>query len=130
MQDKGKAAREVAEQMYREHPEYVYARANLAESLSKLPAEIGRIPEILHPSLNLTALFPNRKAFHFGECIVYERYRDSAALQEHLQNLGDLMGKVMAICTTTGEVLGEPSPELANGLAEFGVPVYRPWLKL
>ncbi|MBK9195364.1 MAG: antibiotic biosynthesis monooxygenase [Flavobacteriales bacterium] len=64
------------------------------------------------------------------ECIVYERYRDSAALQEHLQNLGDLMGKVMAICTTTGEVLGEPSPELANGLAEFGVPVYRPWLKL
>ncbi len=65
-----------------------------------------------------------------SECIVVERYRDSAALQEHLQNLGDLMGKVMAVCTTTGEVLGEPSPDLAKGLAEFGVPVYRPWLKL
>ncbi len=64
------------------------------------------------------------------ECIVVERYRDSAALQEHLQNLGDLMGKVMAICTTTGEVLGEPSPELAKGLAEFGVPVYKPFMKL
>ena len=73
VQNKEKAAREVAEQMYREHPEYVYARANLAESLSDLPAEIGRIPEILHPSLNITALFPNRKAFHFGEYIVYER---------------------------------------------------------
>ncbi|MBP7450804.1 MAG: antibiotic biosynthesis monooxygenase [Flavobacteriales bacterium] len=32
-----------------------------------------------------------------SECIVYERYRDSAALLEHTQNLGDLMGKVMAI---------------------------------
>lgn len=65
-----------------------------------------------------------------SECIVYERYRDSAALLEHTQNLGDLMGKVMAICTTTGEVLGEPSPELAKGLAECGVPVYKPYLKL
>ena len=64
------------------------------------------------------------------ECIVYERYSDSAALQEHLQNLGDLMGQVMAISTTTGEVLGEPSPELAQGLASYGVPVYRPWQKL
>jgi quinol monooxygenase YgiN len=64
------------------------------------------------------------------ECIVYERYRDSAALLEHTRNLGDLMGKVMAICTTTGEVLGEPSPELAQGLESYGVPVYRPWLKL
>ncbi len=65
-----------------------------------------------------------------SECIVVERYRDSGALQEHLQNLGDLMGEVMAICTTTGEVLGEPTPELAQGLASFGVPVYKSWLKL
>ncbi len=65
-----------------------------------------------------------------SECIVVERYRDSAALQEHLQNLGDLMGQVMAVCTTTGEVLGEPSPELAQGLAAYGVPVFKPWQKL
>lgn len=65
-----------------------------------------------------------------SECIVVERYRDSAALQEHLQNLGDLMGEVMAICTTAGEVLGEPGPELAQGLASYGVPVYKPFLKL
>ena len=65
-----------------------------------------------------------------SECIVYERYRDSAALLEHTRNLGDLMGQVMAICTTTGEVLGDPSPELAQGLAAYGVPVFRPWRKL
>ncbi len=64
------------------------------------------------------------------ECIVYERYRDSAALLEHTQNLGDLMGRVMAICTTTGEVLGEPSADLAAGLASYGIPVYKPFLKL
>lgn len=64
-----------------------------------------------------------------SECIVVERYRDSTALQEHLQNLGDLMGQVMALCTTTGEVLGEPSPELAQGLAAYGVPVFKPWQK-
>lgn len=65
-----------------------------------------------------------------SECIVIERYRDSAALQEHLQNLGDLMGAIMQICTTTGEVLGEPSAELAKGLAEYGVPIYTPYLRL
>jgi len=68
-----RAAEQVAEQMYRMHPEYVYARANYAESLLRHPNEVERAREVLHPSLNITEAFPGRKSFHFGEFIVYER---------------------------------------------------------
>ena len=64
-----------------------------------------------------------------SECIVLERYRDSAALLEHFQNLGDVATAIMKICTTTGEVLGEPSPELAQALASYGVPVFKPFMR-
>lgn len=68
-----RAAREVAEQMYREHPEYVYARTNLAEILLDTDGDMSRVRELLHPSLNITETFPNRKFFHFGEFVNYER---------------------------------------------------------
>lgn len=67
------AAHKVAEIMYREHPDYLYSRTNLAESLLDLPLERLRVPEILHPSLSLEALYPHRKAFHTAEVVQYER---------------------------------------------------------
>lgn len=78
-----RAAREVAEQMYREHPEYVYARTALAESLIEAGGNIQRAKKILHPSLNITEAFPNRKSFHFGEFVNYER-----AVILYLTNMG------------------------------------------
>jgi quinol monooxygenase YgiN len=56
------------------------------------------------------------------ECMVIERYRDSEALIEHGEHLGDLSGAILAtVSVVHGEVLGETSEELRAGLA--GSPV-------
>lgn len=63
-----------------------------------------------------------------SEAIVVERYRDSAALVEHLANIGeDLMAAISATGTLSGELLGEPSPELRANLDGSPVGVFAPW---
>ena len=59
-----------------------------------------------------------------SEVMVLERYRDSEAAIEHAENLGDLMGAIIATVTVVhGEILGEPSAELRAKLAGSDVPV-------
>jgi quinol monooxygenase YgiN len=59
-----------------------------------------------------------------SECMVIERYRDSAAAIEHAANLGHLFPAVLATVEVLhGELLGEPSPELRANLAGSDVPV-------
>jgi quinol monooxygenase YgiN len=67
-----------------------------------------------------------------SECMVIERYRDSAAAMEHAVNLGHLFPAVLAtVSVIHGELLGEPSPELRANLEGSDVPVlftpYRTW---
>lgn len=59
--------------------------------------------------------------------VVLETYRDSAAWSEHVENLGDTLGEVLAIADLTLEVFGTPSPELAASLAEMSATVYSPF---
>ena len=54
------------------------------------------------------------------ECIVLERFRDSEALIEHAQHLGDLMETIPATGSVTGELLGEPSAELKANFSDGG----------
>ena len=67
-----------------------------------------------------------------SECVVIERYRDSAALIEHAANLGDLSDAILAMVTVVhGELLGEPSAELRAKLAGSEVPVvFTPYLSM
>ena len=67
-----------------------------------------------------------------SECLVIERYRDSAALIEHAANLGDLSDAILAMVTVVhGEILGEPSAELRAKLAGSEVPVvFTPYLSM
>ncbi len=65
-----------------------------------------------------------------SECVVIERYRDSAALMEHMSNLGDLGQAILATGEVTGELLGEPNPELRAGLANGPVRLFTPFLSL
>jgi quinol monooxygenase YgiN len=64
------------------------------------------------------------------ECMVFERYRDSEALLQHLTNLGDTMAALMKICSISGEVCGNPSPELRKSMEGSGVRVYAPYQAL
>ena len=62
-----------------------------------------------------------------SECMVVERYRDSEALIEHMANLGDLGGAILAtVSLVHGEVLGEPSAELRANLADSPVQLFTP----
>jgi quinol monooxygenase YgiN len=61
----------------------------------------------------------------YTECVVHERYRDSAAFLQHLANLGETVGALMKTCSISGEIFGTPSAELVNTLR--GVRVYSPY---
>jgi hypothetical protein len=64
-------------------------------------------------------------------CIVFERYRDSEALIEHMANLGDLGGAILAtVSLVHGEVLGEPSAELRAKMADSVVRLFTPYLSM
>ncbi len=65
-----------------------------------------------------------------SECIVLERYRDSEALTEHLANLGELGELMLATASVSGELLGEPSAELAANLAGSPVSLFAPFQSL
>lgn len=65
-----------------------------------------------------------------SECIVHEAYQDSAALIEHLANLGDLMQAILATGSVSGELLGDPSPELRAKMAGGEVRLFTPFLSM
>jgi quinol monooxygenase YgiN len=56
-----------------------------------------------------------------SECIVLERYRDSEALIEHAEHLGDLMEAIPATGSVSGALLGEPSAELRANMPDSEV---------
>jgi quinol monooxygenase YgiN len=65
------------------------------------------------------------------ECIVVERFRDSDALIQHSENLAHLMEAIIATGSVSGELLGEPSPELRSRFADDGpVRLFAPWAAL
>jgi len=62
-----------------------------------------------------------------SECIVLERYRDSEALIEHAEHIGDLMEAIVATGSVSGELLGEPSAELRAKMADSEVRLFTPF---
>ena len=64
------------------------------------------------------------------ECIVLERYRDAAALMEHLQNIGGLMEETLATCTASGEVCGNLPAEMKKMFEGSPVQHFTPYLSL
>lgn len=66
-----------------------------------------------------------------SEAMVIERYRDSAALVEHLTNIGeDMMTAISATGTVNGELLGDVSAELRANMEGGPVRLYTPHLSM
>ena len=59
-----------------------------------------------------------------SECIVLERFRDSAALILHGQNMAPLMESIMATGTVSGELLGDLSEALRAQMADSPVGLF------
>jgi quinol monooxygenase YgiN len=62
------------------------------------------------------------------ECIVLERFRDSQALLEHGANMAPFMEAIMATGSVSGELLGDPSPEIRANLDGGPVGLFLPYL--
>jgi len=59
-----------------------------------------------------------------SECIVKERYIDSGAVLDHMANVGDLLGELVALSNISLEIYGSPSNNLKNALEGFDVTYY------
>ena len=62
------------------------------------------------------------------ECVVFERYRDFAAMREHLANIGDeLMQALLEICSMSGDIFATPTPELRRMIEGLDIRLYVPY---
>lgn len=64
------------------------------------------------------------------ETVVYEEYESSAAAVKHFETMGDDADAIFKIVDMEGETWGEPSGELRKALAEHGVRILRPLMRL
>ena len=64
------------------------------------------------------------------ECIVHEEYVDSESLIRHFQNMGDNAAELFAITEISGEIWGDPSPELRESLKGQNILVFLPYLTI
>jgi quinol monooxygenase YgiN len=58
------------------------------------------------------------------ECVVLERYRDSAAVLEHIGHVGEALPALMEVSDLVLEVFGSPSPELVEASSGLAPKVY------
>jgi quinol monooxygenase YgiN len=64
----------------------------------------------------------------YTECIVIERYRDFAAMREHLENIGsELMQALPKVCTMSGDILASPTPGLRKMIEGLDIRLYAPY---
>ena len=62
-----------------------------------------------------------------SECMVIERYRDSEALLEHFENVGELFDPIFeTVSVVHGEILGEVNEALRANLADSPVQLFSP----
>ncbi len=58
------------------------------------------------------------------ECALRETYPDSNALLSHLDNIGEVFGKLIALGDFSAEVYGHPSDELLKATTGLDLKVY------
>lgn len=64
------------------------------------------------------------------ECVVHEEYIDSEACILHFRNMGDTAAAIFTTGDVTGEMWGNPSPELRKAVQDKGVRLFAPFLSL
>lgn len=62
-----------------------------------------------------------------SECIIIERYKDSAAVIEHGSHIGDLAPSMFATGSVSSEMLGEPSAELRAMTKGGAIRIFTPF---
>lgn len=57
-------------------------------------------------------------------CMIKETYASSEALLEHMANLGDLLGELLATCEFEADVYGDPSEQIMAMLEGMPITFY------
>ena len=70
--------------------------------------------------------------FYFSDdetkCYALELYRDSQALLTHVEDVGEILPKILAVAQITSlEIFGNATKELKEGLASFGAKFFTHW---
>lgn len=59
---------------------------------------------------------------------MFERYRDFAAMRDHLATIGDdLMQALLKVCSMSGDILATPTPELKKAIEGLDIRLYSPY---
>ncbi len=94
------------------------------------PGKGEAFTEIASACLTATRRDPGTQSYEWylnadrTECLILEVCNDSNALLAHVGNLGDLLGRLMAVSDLAIEVCGDPSPELRQVGASVGAKFY------
>ena len=94
------------------------------------PGKAEAFTEIASACLTATRRDPGTLSYEWylnadrTECLILEAYDDSNALLAHIGNLGDLLGRLMAVSDLAIEVFGDPSPELRQVGTSVGAKFY------
>jgi hypothetical protein len=59
--------------------------------------------------------------------VVRETYKDSAAVLEHIANLGPTLGATLSVCDSAFEVYGSPSDALVTATTGLALTIYSPF---
>ncbi len=58
------------------------------------------------------------------ECVILETYASSEAVLDHVDNLGDVLDRLLGLGELSEEVFGDPSPQLREILAPLNSKIY------
>jgi quinol monooxygenase YgiN len=64
------------------------------------------------------------------ECLVYEEFLDSQSAIQHFSNMGEVSGEIFKTGEVTGEIWGNPSPELRKAVQGQPIRLFAPFLSL
>lgn len=98
-------------------------REGKLEEFKRLVAEATEVVRTKDPGTIEYNVYLNAEG---TEAFVHERFRDSAAGMAHSANIGSLMQAFLDVARITGEVCGNPNPQLREALEAGGVKVYTP----
>jgi hypothetical protein len=99
----------------------------MVEEFKRLSAQCMEIVRTEDTGTLQYDIYPNDDQ---SEAMVLERYRDFEALIEHNAHLGNIGEAILATESVSGELLGEPSAELTERLANSPVRLFTPILSM
>ena len=100
----------------------------MLDEYKRLSAEAREIVRAKDPGTLQYDVFFNADQ---SEAIVIERFRDSEALLAHGANMGEISAAVLKTADVTGELLGDPSPEIRERLVDGEQPrLFTPYQSL